>query len=60
MSPTLIEAMTSLAVYWRYDQQAAPILKRGSKHKDKRVREAAGAHARLREDERDPRLRVMI
>jgi len=60
MSPTLIEAMTALAVYWRYDQQAAPILKRGSKHKDKRVREAAGAHARLREDERDPRLRVMI
>ncbi len=60
MSPTLIEAMTALAVYWRYDQQAAPILKRGSKHKDKRVREAAGAHARLREDERDPRLKVMI
>ena len=55
-----IEAMTKLAVHWRFHRRAAPMLKRGGKHKDKRMREAAGSHARLREDERDPRLRVMI
>lgn len=60
VSPAMIEAMTMLAIHWRYHPRAAPLLKRGGKHKDKRVREAAGAHARLREDERDPRLKVMI
>jgi len=60
VSPALIEAMTTLAVHWRFNRGAVPILKRGGKHADKRVREAAGAHARLREDERDPRLRVMV
>lgn len=60
MSPALIEAMTNLAVHWRFHRRAAPILKRGGKHHDKRVRQAAGSHPRLREDERDPRLRVMI
>ena len=58
--PALIEAMATLAVHWRFHRRAAPILKRGGKHRDKRVRQAAGAHARLREDEEDPRLRVMI
>jgi len=60
MSPALIEAMTNLAVHWRFHRRAVPILKRGGKHHDKRVRQAAGSHPRLREDERDPRLRVMI
>ena len=59
-SPALLDALAALAIHWRYHQSAGPILKRAGKHRDKLIREAAGAHARLRQDEQDPRLKVII
>ena len=59
-SASMLEALTSVAIHWRYHPKASRILKRGSKHADKQIREAAGAHARLRQDEQDPRLKVII
>jgi len=38
----------------------AKVLARAGKHRDKLMREAAGAHQRLHLDERDPRLKVIV
>ena len=59
-SPPMLEALANLSVHWRYHPEAAGILKRGNKHRDKLVREAAGARAQLHQDDEDPRLKVMI
>lgn len=55
-----LEALTSLAMHWRYHPRAAKILARAGKHRDKLMREAAGAHQRMHRDERDPRLKVIV
>ena len=59
-SPAMLEALANLSVHWRYHPRAAGVLKRGTKHRDKEVRQAAGARARLRRDDEEPRLKVMI
>ncbi len=59
-SPAVIEAVTSLAMHWRYHPEAARVLARAAKHRDKHFREAAGAHPRMRTDEDDPRLKVIV
>jgi hypothetical protein len=59
-SPTMIEALVNLAVHWRYHPKAATALKRGNKHRDKLIRQAAGARAEVRQAEEDPRLKVII
>ena len=59
-SASMLEALAAISLHWSYHPKAARILKRGAKHGDKQVREAAGAHARMRRDDEDPRLKVII
>ncbi len=59
-SASMLEALAAVSVHWRYHARASRILKRAGRHRDKQVREAAGAHARMRTDENDPRLRVIV
>ncbi len=59
-SPAMLSAIAALAIHWRWHQQALPLLRRAERHRDKQVREAAGAHLRLRQVTDDPRLKVIV
>ncbi len=59
-SPAMLAAITGLTIHWRWHAKAQPVLRRAERHKDKQVRDAAGAHLRLHQVTDDPRLKVIV
>ncbi len=59
-SPEMLAAITALAIHWRWNMKALPLLRRAERHRDKQVRDAAGAHLMLRQVTDDPRLKVIV
>ncbi len=59
-SPTMLAAITALTIHWRWNPKALPLLRRAERHRDKQVRDAAGAHLQLRQVTDDPRLKVIV
>jgi len=59
-SPAMLAAVTALAIHWRWNPKALPMLRRAERHRDKQVRDAAGAHLQLRQVTEDPRLKVIV
>ncbi|NNG15174.1 MAG: hypothetical protein HKM89_01750 [Gemmatimonadales bacterium] len=59
-SPEMLAAVTALTIHWRWNPKALPVLRRAERHRDKQVRDAAGAHLRLHQVTDDPRLKVIV
>ena len=59
-SPAMLAAITALTIHWRWNPKALPLLRRAERHRDKQVRDAAGAHLQLRQVTEDPRLKVIV
>jgi hypothetical protein len=56
----MLAAITALTIHWRWNPKALPLLRRAERHRDKQVRDAAGAHLQLRQVTDDPRLKVIV